>query len=377
MRMIALGLILVFSQVPLMASAQSARDQAKTLFKKGNKDFSAKRYSDALAAFKQANALSPHPVMLKNIANVYRAMYDYTRAIDFYRRYLRSKPRDSAKTRSKIGKMHAERAGWPSLKLITRPSGVAVRVTDGAATVWGRTPFTLRLPAGRHIVYLSKTGYDSLTRPLLFEAKTNRSMTFTLAASPAVTQGVAVGAAPVQTVNRNSNTQKGVAVPARTGRNEAAGRENAVKAPVETAPKTTRVVALPAQSTATQSSDQANVEAPGTGFDRRKWSWIGMGTGAAFLVGGTGLALMAMGTSGDLDTCRENPACVRTDREVIIGNDVKAQAMLADSFIAIGAVTAGLGVALYLMSRQDKADHAAIILVPSPHGVTATGLFRF
>ena len=182
MRIIVLSLAAACMLMPVSLHAQSARVQAKALFKKGTKDFAAGRHSDALAAFKQANALSPHPIMHKNIAKIYEAMFDYTRAIEFYRRYTSAKPRprDAGPIRSHIAKLHATRANWPSLKLNTTPSGAAIRIGDPSSPIRGRTPSTLKLPARSHIIHLTKRGYTAVKRSVLFEANAHRQMTVTL-----------------------------------------------------------------------------------------------------------------------------------------------------------------------------------------------------
>jgi hypothetical protein len=95
------------------------------------------------------------------------------------------------------------------------------------------------------------------------------------------------------------------------------------------------------------------------------------------LAGGAGVGAVAMGTSGDLDTCRANPACIRTEREVAIAGDVGSQAMVADILLVTGMVTLGVGAALYFLSRTDQATNAAFIVAPAPGGAVATGLFRF
>ena len=141
---------LVISQLPAIVGAQSTKQTAKLLFKAGNENFNAKQYAKALDAFKRANALSPHPVMLKYIGNVYRAMWNYTRAIEYYRRYINQNPQDANQIRSLVAQLQAERASWPALKFKTNPPGVSIRIGESQAPIVGVSPLTLRLPAGRH-----------------------------------------------------------------------------------------------------------------------------------------------------------------------------------------------------------------------------------
>ncbi|MCA9547768.1 MAG: hypothetical protein KC613_25365, partial [Myxococcales bacterium] len=51
----------------------AAKERAKALFVEGRGHFAAGRLAQALAAFEQANAIKPHPLMLYNIAQVYEA----------------------------------------------------------------------------------------------------------------------------------------------------------------------------------------------------------------------------------------------------------------------------------------------------------------
>ena len=101
-----------------------------------------------------------------------------------------------------------------------------------------------------------------------------------------------------------------------------------------------------------------------------------MGTGGALLIGGLAAGAIAMGTSADLDTCRDNSACARTDREVAIAGDVAGQALAADILVTTGIIAAGVGLTLYFMSGDAPAN-SAFMLMPSERGVTATGLLRF
>ena len=49
-------------------------------------------------------------------------------------------------------------------------------------------------------------------------------------------------------------------------------------------------------------------------FNAGRWGMISMIAGGALVVGGISMGAVASQTSGNLDTCRSNPACNRTDR---------------------------------------------------------------
>ena len=375
MRMLFLGLLVMFSSIPTVVSAQGSKEKAKALFKQGNLEFKAKRYATALDAFKKANAESPHPVMLKYIGNVYKEMYDYGQAIAYYRRYISQGPKDASQIRVLVAELQAERSNWPALKLKTNPQGAAVRVRESGSPVLGTTPFTVRLPAGPHEFYFTKDGYNTIKRSILFEGKGTRNLTVTLSPIP--------GQVAVPVVTQPPVARVPVARPKPRPKVVVSPRVVVTpKVPVEQ-PKVVKNPTVPPSAkpdspspAATQSGVTQRVDGPDRGWSRRTWSWIGMGTGGALLVGGLAAGAIAMGTSADLDTCRDNPACVRTDREVAIAGDVAAQAMAADILVTSGIIAAGVGLTLYFMSG-DAPTHSAFILVPSERGVTATGLLRF
>ena len=384
MRIVWVCCALVISQLPATVSAQSTKQSAKLLFKSGNENFNAKRYAKALDAFKRATALSPHPVMLKYIGNVYRAMWNYTRAIEYYRRYINQSPKDANQIRSLVAQLQAERASWPALKFKTNPAGASIRIGESQAPIVGVSPLTLRLPAGRHEFFLTKPGYSPLKRSILFEGRGTKSLTITMQAD-----GGPIASVPVVQPVKPPVVKP--AKPVMPAAKEVRPQPTQVKPaarPIASTPSPQavqpRVVAQPIQPT--QSSQQPpsaqpqgvgeRVEPTGSGWTRRTWSWVGLGSGGALLVGGLAMGAVAAGTNGDLDTCRSNPACARTEREVAIAGDVGTQALVADVLFVTGAVAASVGLALYLVSGDD-ADGAAFMMTPTPHGVGATGIFRF
>jgi hypothetical protein len=69
-----------------------AQQEADRHFKNGVARFKEGKFVDALAAFEQANKISPHPLVLYNIAGCYRELSRYTEAVKFYRRFLDEGP---------------------------------------------------------------------------------------------------------------------------------------------------------------------------------------------------------------------------------------------------------------------------------------------
>jgi hypothetical protein len=86
--------ILGAGRAALAQPAQRSPEQqeADRHFKNGVARFKEGKFVDALAEFEQANKISPHPLVLYNIAGCYRELSRYTEAVKFYRRFLDEGP---------------------------------------------------------------------------------------------------------------------------------------------------------------------------------------------------------------------------------------------------------------------------------------------
>lgn len=73
------------AQPPPKSPEQQAADRH---FKSGVARFKEGKFTEALAEFERANQISPHPLVLYNIAGCYRELSRYSEAVRFYRRFL-------------------------------------------------------------------------------------------------------------------------------------------------------------------------------------------------------------------------------------------------------------------------------------------------
>ena len=130
---------------------------------------------------------------------------------------------------------------------------------------------------------------------------------------------------------------------------------------------------------ATQGAEIVKVENTTGGDDLRLWAWVGIGTGAALVLGGSIAGAMAVGTKGDLDDCQADPTCQRTAREGSLAGDVQSQALPTDVLIGTGALIAGGGLLLYFLQGNDggSAAQSGVSIVPTPTGAAAIGQVRF
>ena len=111
--------------MPAIGQAQSNKEKAKPLFIQGRAAYKDGQYNKALQSFVKANQLKAHPLMLTNIAKVYEAMENLPKAIEFYRKYAATNPKNIASIRTKIARLSATVASWPSLNLATNQQGRA------------------------------------------------------------------------------------------------------------------------------------------------------------------------------------------------------------------------------------------------------------
>ena len=401
-RTIIFSALLGLLVMPSVTFGQSAQQQAKALYNDGTAHYTAGRYLQAIDAFKKAYQIKPIPVLLRTLAKVYGKLDDLPKSIDYYRRYLSTQPKDAAKIRPKVARLSATMATWPSLNLSSTPQGATIRVGSETARIHGRTPTTLRLAPKRQIIVLQKPGYRTVSRPILFEAGTHRSMTITLSSLQAKAAPVAAAPTPgtgaalvVPTVPTLSVPKvpavpvvQAAAVPARPA---AAPQVQAAPPIVPAVPipviapsipgtppsqgsgSTTPapVLTIPGATTDSSSGESA-------GLDMRLWAWVGIGTGAALVLGGSITGAMAVGAKGDLDTCQGDPSCQRTTRESDLAGDVQSQAMVTDVLITTGALVAGTGLLLYFLAGDSSApDTPTVTVVPTPVGATAVGQIRF
>ncbi len=80
------------SHSPAPSPEDAKKAEAKALYDKGNTHYNLGEYDAAVAAFKQAYAISSAPGLLFNIAQSFRLAKNYEQASHFYQTYLRLKP---------------------------------------------------------------------------------------------------------------------------------------------------------------------------------------------------------------------------------------------------------------------------------------------
>lgn len=177
-RSLMLG-VTVLTALPALAQV-SPRDQAKAFFVEGRTRYAAGDFAQALEAFRRANALAPHPLMLFNIAQVFEAMDDLPAAIEQYQQYLATNPKDADAVKAKVATLRATLDAWPAVALETMPPGATVRVGDPKNPPRGTTPLTLRMPPRAHTLYFALGGHEDAQRPIELKAEDRSTLAVAL-----------------------------------------------------------------------------------------------------------------------------------------------------------------------------------------------------
>ncbi len=109
----------------------------------------------ALALLEQAYAADPQPGLVANQGVVYERLGQIERAVAAFERYLTLDPPGPKRLAAEATLRRLK----PEVVLVSAPDSATVWI-DGRAV--GRTPLTLRLPAGRHAARLEARGHAPL-----------------------------------------------------------------------------------------------------------------------------------------------------------------------------------------------------------------------
>ena len=105
------------------------RQNLRALVDEGMTAINSGRYLEGIALLKRAYAQRPHANLLFNIGRAYEDAGEGRRAVEMYRRYLRTKPRDAAKVRKRIANLERTRVG-------ERAERAALRIETHSSRRW-------------------------------------------------------------------------------------------------------------------------------------------------------------------------------------------------------------------------------------------------
>jgi PEGA domain-containing protein len=176
----------LLAAIPAVAAAQPNAHRAEELAAEGLALYRQAAYEQAIAKFQESYGLVPEPNNLFNIGKCYERMGKFEQAIESYRRYIVEA--ENAADRQEVEQRIRNLEGRPaSVSVTSNPPGATVFVDDTSSAPAGRTPVTLQLGPGPHILTLRMDGYEQSTRPV--QGGFGREIGVDIALAPVAHQG--------------------------------------------------------------------------------------------------------------------------------------------------------------------------------------------
>ncbi len=180
------GAAALIAGVVLAGGADPARTAQRRHFARAQALYLSGRFREALAEYQKALEARFHPVIVFNIAQCYRQLGEWKKALFAYRLYLEKRP--GAPNRAEVEQwirvlerrvaQEERRRRLGQLSVVSQPPGALVRVDDPKAEPAGRAPLVLSLPAGPHVVFLDFGGGWIVQR--VVEVKAGRIVSVTV-----------------------------------------------------------------------------------------------------------------------------------------------------------------------------------------------------
>ena len=148
---------------------EDAKTQAESFAREGAALFGKELYNSALEMFLKAYGLHDKTAYAYNIALLYERLGDSQNCVDWYGRYLDRfaadndgrAPDDVVDVRNSIAK--CQLGARVEVSIDSEPPGASVRI-DGAKSIVGQTPLTIRQDPGTYKVQLDLSGHQPLDR---------------------------------------------------------------------------------------------------------------------------------------------------------------------------------------------------------------------
>ncbi|MCG8555229.1 MAG: PEGA domain-containing protein [Proteobacteria bacterium] len=305
------------------AQTTSLRDQARAAYSRGQQEFEAGRYVEAKTAFEAAFTAIPNPVVLLSIAETQERMEQYADALATLERYLRLRP-DAPDSQTVDERIRMLKLKPATVRVATEPSGATV-IVDGSDTNM-RTPAAIELLAGEHQLLFNLPGYHQGHATVSLAPGDGQDISLQLQseAPPPSPDDVFGGQAPP---------------------------------PLEPAGVVESDLGAEAQAGAASSCC--------TGV------WIASGVGAAALVTGSVLGLLALDASNDFEDIPTDATADRGER----------LALFADVAFGVGAMSLITAVVLYATDSQGEESESerglSLGLGPGPGSAGLSARLRF
>ena len=139
-------------------------------------------YREALHAFLQANAVTPSPRALYNIALCAQLAHEPALAFAYFDEYLRGTDTDPARRSDAAQRLHALEAKLAVVRVESDPPGATIVVDRAELGSFGQTPRRIVVDPGDHTIIVKRAGYADQSQQVT--AKIGTSATVELAMKP-------------------------------------------------------------------------------------------------------------------------------------------------------------------------------------------------
>ena len=169
-KIIAFSLVMSLSMSVAFPLASLAQERTVAVVKKeAVTAFRAKSYDKAAALFQELYGQTSNANLLFNIGLCYAQLQNVPKAIEFLEKFLSRVP--NSRAANKAQKMLSElKMGltdeYVEVVIRTEPSEANVFLNERSGGMIGRTPYTLKLLPGSHVVIVDKEGYEGQTRTI-------------------------------------------------------------------------------------------------------------------------------------------------------------------------------------------------------------------
>ncbi|MHB8879473.1 MAG: TonB-dependent receptor domain-containing protein [Myxococcaceae bacterium] len=154
------ALLALLCATPFPAFADNTADEADVAFNQGNEAWGKRDYERALGAYFLSYRLAPNANVLFNIARCYEALERYNEAYRYYADLssLQVADADRREIEAAMGRIRPKAA---LVRVTTEPPGADIFVDREDLGSRGRSPQTLALPPGRHLIRVKGSGQKS------------------------------------------------------------------------------------------------------------------------------------------------------------------------------------------------------------------------
>ncbi len=194
--------LVVAVATPVMAAPKkpkqtAAEQEADRHFKNGVALYKEAKYAEALAEFERAYEISPHPLVLYNIATCHRELSRYGEAVRYYQRFL-------SEGKGKVPAARLKEANTELEAVLARIARVTIKIEggEGAKVILdgkelGTMPIDapLIVPPGEHKLVVRAEGKQDAERSVRVASGDEVEVTLKLVEKPAV-----AAAQPVATI---------------------------------------------------------------------------------------------------------------------------------------------------------------------------------